>query len=123
LEEPFGRVPFEALLAGSLPIVPTESGGSEYLAPLFPDSIYPTQNAGALATRLMWAEKLSDTERKNLLERGRQWVIENLDWETITNQISFLYRKAIQESDHQRLIKSRSDWLLRVLNFNRIHQR
>ncbi|MBY0372256.1 glycosyltransferase family 4 protein, partial [bacterium] len=47
--EPFGRVPFETLAAGGLPIVPLESGSAEYLQRFLPGSVYPVRDGAALA--------------------------------------------------------------------------
>jgi glycosyltransferase involved in cell wall biosynthesis len=91
LDEPFGRVPFETLIAGSLPIVPQESGGAEYLNPVLPEAIYPTNDSDALAKRLLWAENLSEELRGKTLSAARDWVENNLDWKKISHRILELY--------------------------------
>lgn len=95
IDEPFGRVPFETLLAGGLPIVPRESGGAEYLRPVLPQSIYSTNDCDALAERLLWAEGLNTRDRSELLTQAQAWVKENLEWEKVSNQVYHLYEKAI----------------------------
>lgn len=39
-EEAFGRVPFETVAAGGVPIVPKQSGSAEYLAPFLAECLY-----------------------------------------------------------------------------------
>lgn len=95
IDEPFGRVPFETLLAGGLPILPTESGGAEYLEPVLPQAIYPQQNSQALAERFMWAEKFELSQRKKALEEARDWVQQSLDWSIISKKFLDLYWDAI----------------------------
>ncbi|MFM8270609.1 MAG: glycosyltransferase family 4 protein [Pseudomonadota bacterium] len=97
LDEPFGRVPFETLLSGGFPIVPSESGGAEYLKSILPDSIYPTDQINSLAERMIWSEKISLEIRDSILKKARQWVLNQLDWSKISNQILNVYESAMQE--------------------------
>jgi glycosyltransferase involved in cell wall biosynthesis len=101
LDEPFGRVPFETLVAGGFPIVPSESGGAEYLKPVLPESIYPTAKSGSLAKRMLWAEKNSFEERRSLLQNARDWVVSYLDWSKISSEIIHLYWNAPQTNSIQ----------------------
>jgi glycosyltransferase involved in cell wall biosynthesis len=101
LDEPFGRVPFETLLAGGFPIVPSESGGAEYLKPVLPESIYPTAKSGSLAKRMLWAERNSFEERRSLLQNARDWVVSYLDWSKISSEIIHLYWNAPQTNSIQ----------------------
>jgi len=96
LDEPFGRVPFETLLAGGFPIVPSESGGAEYLKPVLPEAIYPTTKADSLAQRMLWAEKATLEARRFLLQSARDWVVRHLDWSKISSEIIQLYWSASQ---------------------------
>lgn len=123
LDEPFGRVPFEALLSGSLPIVPQESGGAEYLEPILPDLVYPTHEVRDLAMRLLKVEKLAEPERNQMLELGRRWVRENLDWEKVTHQICGLYESAILESSTDRRSKLSRNRLFGLFSLNRLGHR
>ena len=95
VDEPFGRVPFETLLAGGFPIVPAESGGAEYLNPVLPASVYATNDIEALAGRLLWADSLNLQERKEVLSKAQKWVLENLEWGKVSNQIYHLYRTVL----------------------------
>ncbi|NBV49903.1 glycosyltransferase [bacterium] len=97
IEEPFGRVPFETLLAGGIPIVPSESGGAEYLSPVISEVIYPTHDVQALSERLLWAEKTSLETRSALLAKARQWVLDNLEWGIISARVVHLYWDAIAQ--------------------------
>ena len=106
LDEPFGRVPFEALLAGSIPIVPTESGGAEYLGSLLPESIYPTDQVDALAQRLLWAEKLDLDQRNLLLKEAKLWVQTNLDWKKVSERVIQLYRTTTSNESASPLVET-----------------
>lgn len=97
--EPFGRVPFEALAAGSLPVVPVESGSAEYLEPYLPFSTYPIQDSHALLSCLRQIEQLSSEQRLAHLDRARGWVEKKLDWSLVTEQVLSVYRKVIAETD------------------------
>lgn len=94
LDEPFGRVPFETLLAGGFPIVPSESGGAEYLKPIISESIYPTDQIQALAERMLWAETTDLEQRKLILKNARGWVLDQLNWSKISDQILNVYEQA-----------------------------
>lgn len=95
-DEPFGRVPFETLAAGGVPIVPDQSGSAEYLKPFLPGCIYRHQDAESLLEVL---QRLDLREMPNLeqgLARARQWVEEDLDWQDITRTVEGLYQKLIR---------------------------
>ena len=111
VDEPFGRVPFETLLAGGLPILPTDSGGAEYLQPVLPQAIYPNRNSQALAERLFWAEKLELSQRKEALEAARDWVEEALDWKIISKKFLNLYWEAISSCALSSLQETDDDFL------------
>lgn len=98
LDEPFGRVPFETLLAGGFPIVPSESGGAEYLSPILPEAVYPKSELNSLAERMLWVEKVSVDKRQTLLKAARQWVIQQLDWCKISNRVLNIYSEALESS-------------------------
>jgi len=123
LDEPFGRVPFETLLAGGLPIIPKDSGGAEYLGPVLPQVIYPTHNQQALADQLLWAENLDATERQRILELGRQWVQENLDWEKITEKVCKVYESSLSSKISRKRPKSSGYRLFGFLGMDRIENR
>jgi len=85
--EPFGRVPFEALAAGVLPVVPVESGSAEYLKSLIPQCLFPQGNADKLADVL----KLVESGKDLGLEKARAWVARDLSWDKIAMKVFDLY--------------------------------
>lgn len=95
--EPFGRVPFETLAAGGMPLVPRESGSAEYLESFLPESIYPMQDHDALAARFRALEGL---DRRNLSGwvAARGWVAKDLDWTKITDQVEAVYKGVVAEA-------------------------
>jgi len=101
MDEPFGRVPFETLLAGGLPIVPSESGGAEYLNPVLPEAVYPSDQLERLAERMLWAERAELEQRKHLLQNAREWVIHHLEWSKISNRVLNVYQDVIQNNPLQ----------------------
>ncbi len=89
-EEAFGRVPFEVLGIGSVPIVPDESGSAEYLFPIFKECIYEHDNEDDLVKKLFWAESLKD--KFLVTKNAKNWVNENLNWPFIVNEFYNLYK-------------------------------
>lgn len=91
LDEPFGRVPFEAIAHGVLPIIPSESGSAEYIRPLLPHSIYTHQDVTSLA-RIM---RLTDSDlyglQREALPRAKEWVRHELNWEKIVEKVVAFY--------------------------------
>lgn len=88
LEEPFGRVPFEAVLANTLPVIPAESGSAEYLKPFLPHCLYASQTPGSVAEILQHIDRNSESEN---LDRARTWVRQNLEWSKIAYRVSEIY--------------------------------
>ncbi len=107
--EPFGRVPFETVSAGGIPLVPRESGSAEYLAPFLPGSIYPIEDANALVGALRETERLSPAEREVLLAPARRWIEQELDWKKVTQTVLRLYGDAIEDFKLTRQISHRSE--------------
>ncbi len=93
--EPFGRVPFETLAAGSLPVVPDESGSSEYLRPLLPFATYPVIDSHRLVKCFTDIERLAPDVRRRYQDQARTWVEKNLDWELITQKTLLVYGEAV----------------------------
>lgn len=96
-DEPFGRVPFETLAAGSIPVVPSDSGGAEYLRPFLPDSLYRQDDRASLAGVLTRIERA-----KPDIGPARRWVAETLDWNRIADRVIELYRSVsgVEETRH-----------------------
>jgi glycosyltransferase involved in cell wall biosynthesis len=90
LEEPFGRVPFEAVSAGSFPIIPDQSGSAEYLRPFIPQCIYRHQKADSLVATMFNLEK-AGPKALQALEEAREWVRRDLNWERVAGSVMNLY--------------------------------
>lgn len=76
--EPLGRVVFEAWDAGCVPVAFAGSGGAaEVLAASQGGILYPRQTAEELGQAIGRALNLSGVERREFIQRGRQWISEH----------------------------------------------
>lgn len=96
--EPFGRVPFEALAVGGVPIVPIESGAAEYLRPFLANCLYPIADADALTACLRAVERRG-TELDAGLAAAREWVRKELDWKPVTERVLGVYRDVLRDAE------------------------
>ncbi len=87
-EEPFGRVPFEAIMAGTLPLIPDASGSAEYLKPLLPQCIYHAESVDSLSAAL---EAVTRSRHSDALKAAQKWVRSELDPDHIANQVFEMY--------------------------------
>lgn len=94
VEEPFGRVPFEAVAAGVPPLVPDASGSSEYLRSFLPHSIYKHQDAEDFVNALFTLEKKERSAATGLSE-ARAWVRKDLNWDKISLEVLGVYQNLI----------------------------
>jgi glycosyltransferase involved in cell wall biosynthesis len=94
-DEPFGRVPFEAVAAGTIPIVPELSGGAEYLQRFLPSCVYPQGDGNRLAQVLCDVEAAVAAHQDIGLSAARAWVAKELDWNRIGQQVFDLYSTLI----------------------------
>lgn len=99
IDEAFGRVSFEALASGVLPIVPRQSGSYEYLEPFFSDYSY-TENDLVQLAHLIYRQEVNPVGRDRI-EKAQNWLKAELNWRTIANQVITLYKHAL-EDEHQR---------------------
>jgi glycosyltransferase involved in cell wall biosynthesis len=93
VDEPYGRVPFEAVAAGTFPIIPDESGSAEYLSGFFPYCIYKHQNPASLVAVMRETEKRSEASDRGDLAKARAWVADTLDWKRIADRVVAIYRE------------------------------
>lgn len=100
-DEPFGRVPFEAIAAGVVPVVPDDSGSAEYLQKFLPTCIYPQGDTGSLAQVLTRLDDASKTGADLGLSLARSWVTRDLNWDHIAGQVFSLYT-SLCASDRQK---------------------
>ena len=98
LYEPFGRVPFESVLAEAIPIVPKESGSAEYLERFLPLCTFSLDDESSLSGRLTWVEKILESGAETGLDRAKEWVTENLDWPRIGKLVHRLYLEISRKS-------------------------
>lgn len=110
--EPFGRVPFETLSAGGVPIVPVESGSAEYIAPFFREALYPIADRDALVAALRQMERLTGSKRAARLQSAQTWVAQNLNWNSVTEHFLNLYTQVRNESAAIRPAPSSADGAL-----------
>ncbi|MBI4404711.1 MAG: glycosyltransferase [Deltaproteobacteria bacterium] len=97
VDEPFGRVPFEALASGGVTIVPDASGSAEYLGRFLPSLIYKENDASSLAQIM---SSLASGKVPNL-EEVRNWMACELSWQRVATQVLIMYRE-ITTSDRYR---------------------
>ncbi len=96
--EPFGRVPFEAVAAGGIPIVPKESGSAEYLQGYLPESVFGIEDEAELVRCLQLSEKMNVEDRKHRVGPVQKWLAESLSWERVADRVVALYSQVIQEN-------------------------
>lgn len=97
LGEAFGRVPFETLAAGGVPVVPRESGSAEYLEPVLPFCLYPVGDGDALLAVLRTIEHGRVPDLAQRLERIRTSLGKELHWDAITERLLRLYARVREE--------------------------
>lgn len=93
-EEAFGRVPFEALAVGTLPVVPSGSGAAEYLLPVLPVAIYKEPTAECLAQKM----REIDSDASVDVQPGVQMVLNDLSWEKVTKKMYSVYQSILVET-------------------------
>ena len=102
IDEPFGRVPFEAIAAGAFPIVPDESGSAEYLTPFLPECIYRHQDVQSLVSVMSGLElKRKNTDTESLV-KAQGWVRDVLDWDKVAGSVMKIYEEALEEKNPRR---------------------
>jgi glycosyltransferase involved in cell wall biosynthesis len=96
--EPYGRVPFEAVAAGTFPIVSDDSGSAEYLSPFLPYCIYQHSSHSSLVETMKAIERRTDRDD---LTRARAWMADALDWKSIADTVVRIYgeARAVSPSD------------------------
>ena len=95
--EPFGLVPFEALLCGRPVVVSDDSGCGDLVRQAHAGFAVPAGDVTALKRAL--EALLEDGSRaKDMAIRGRRFVLENLSWTRIAVQMERLYDDAASRS-------------------------
>ncbi len=97
-EEAFGRVPFETLAAGGVPIVPKQSGSAEYLVPFLPDCVYDESSEDALVAVMRAVESRTIPDFEPKLKAAEEWVASSLSWSRITLEVLAVYHQVLSES-------------------------
>jgi glycosyltransferase involved in cell wall biosynthesis len=96
-DEAFGRVPFEVIETGGVPLVPQESGSAEYLAPYLPFCLFPIADTDALLACMRSIEQKKEEALPSGLEAARAWVKSELNWEAIQERMVSLYSEAVSQ--------------------------
>lgn len=98
-KEALGRVIFEAWDAGTIPVVWAGSGGAaEIIQTSGGGLLYEDQTGESLAAILRQVSSLNDTERKDMVNHGRNWLTAHCDpqqyafrmqhiWQTVTKAL------------------------------------
>jgi len=93
-EEPFGRVPFEAVSAGAPPILPRQSGGAEYLERFFPECMYDATSPDSLSKALEYASSQRDSVTlSDQILAAQKWIGTELNWQNISKRVVTLYEQ------------------------------
>ncbi len=103
VDEPFGRVPFEAVAIGGVPVIPDASGGAEYLKRFVPACVYKNQNIASLTETLDRLGQPLPQALKIQLNEAREWVRRDLDWARIAQRVLSLYESAIKEQRKEKI--------------------
>lgn len=90
-EEPFGRTVFEAFAAGTLCLVPEDSGGAEYVKEFGPGLAYQANSENSLAEKMSQTIGLTKENRTQLVKEAKVWVLENLNWREVTQKVIGVY--------------------------------
>lgn len=93
--EPFGRTVFEAFAAGTLCLIPQNSGGAEYVEKFAPNMVYPDQSEVLLAEKMIQTMDFTGAERIRLVNSAKAWIAQNLNWPTITQQTLQIYEHVL----------------------------
>jgi glycosyltransferase involved in cell wall biosynthesis len=101
IQEPFGRVPFEALDAGTFSIVPKRSGSAEYIGPFLPECIYEDNQPSSLASAFYKLQR-PDNGLHSRREQAQHWVQTELSWERVCGRYESLYRHAVSPANENR---------------------
>lgn len=92
--EPFGLVPFEALLCGKPVVVASGSGCSEIVEMSGAGYTVPFGNLALLQEAI--AKGLDDgPDSKEMVSRGRKFVMEELNWNRIAMDMEGVYQEAL----------------------------
>jgi len=103
--EIFGLVPFEALLCRRPIIVADDSGCGEIVSEARAGLTVPVGDADRLCAAIRCI--LEDPESaRTMTERGRKYVLEQMDWTRIAAETERLYCDAISESPRRTKLKA-----------------
>lgn len=92
IDQTFGLVPFEALVAGTISIVSKHAGAAQLIKKY---AILAEPNVLDLAEAIMHVYENGDAY-KSMIENGRKWVKENLTWEKYARSMEKLMVKTIE---------------------------
>ena len=98
IDEPYGRVPFEAIGALTYPVIPDKSGSAEYIRPLHPGCIYKHQNKDSLSQILLALEKKDRVADAPALKAAQDWLAREINWDRVTGKVLALYQELCREN-------------------------
>jgi glycosyltransferase involved in cell wall biosynthesis len=97
--ESLGRVILEAWDAGTIPVAWAGSGGpAEVIQASGAGLLYDEQNGASLAQTLERVLSLTLSDRQQMVERGRQWLLKNCDPDEYGQKMLALWESAVERS-------------------------
>lgn len=95
--ESFGLVPLEALLCGTPVVVTKDSGCGELIERADAGITFPFGDVASLREALLVGLQ-DDQAVHDMTERGRSFILEQLNWSRITMQMEEVYKGAMAEA-------------------------
>ncbi len=100
--EPFGLVPFEALLCEKPVVVSRESGCGELIHRARAGLTFPVGDVDSLRAAILTG-LTADSSLDEMVRRGQKLVRDELSWRRISSQMEQVYKGAVRENTQARL--------------------
>ena len=93
VDEPFGRVPFEAVAEGTPVVVPDESGSAEYLSRFLKKCVYHVDDKDSLAEVLILLSRVGKKSLSEAVRHASDWVRTELKPSAIAGKTYSVYEQ------------------------------
>ncbi|MEW6327416.1 MAG: glycosyltransferase [Thermodesulfobacteriota bacterium] len=95
VHEIFGLVPFEAIMCGTPVIVADDSGCGEIIGSAGIGYLVRYNDVAGLKNRIIEVLENKEESREKV-EKGKEFIVENLSWERIVDQVLEVYDRTIE---------------------------